>query len=186
MTMFQEIRKAIQGLWSLLVGLKITGHAFFQKQSTVHYPRKTVPNLATYRGHIELVGREDAPGTPKCISCYKCAVGCPSNCISLSCPEDQPSAKTRAQVVPGPLGQDPAFRLTPFKVPPPEGVGAPSKRNPATFHLDYNYCSLCGLCVQHCPVGSLRFSEDVYLAGFTKQEFEYDLLTRLRGQARNS
>jgi NADH-quinone oxidoreductase subunit I len=35
-------------------------------------------------------------------------------------------------------------------------------------------------------VGSLRFSEDVYLAGFTKQEFEYDLLTRLRGQARNS
>ena len=184
--MFQEIRKAIQGLWSLLIGLKITGHAFFQKQSTVHYPRQTVPNLATYRGHIELVAREDAPGIPKCISCYKCAVGCPSACISLSCPEDHPSAKTRTPAIPGPLGQDPAFRITPVKVAPPDNPGAPSRRTPATFHLDYNYCSLCGLCVQNCPVESLRFSQDVYLAGFTKQEFEYDLLTRLRGQAGNS
>ena len=177
MIMLQEIRKALLGLWSMLVGLKITGHAFFQKQSTVHYPRQTVPNLDTYRGHIELVARDDDPTTPKCIACYKCAVGCPSNCISLTCADDHPSAKTVPPAVSGPLGQDPAFR-TPRKAAPP----GESTRSPKTFHLDYNYCSLCGLCVQHCPVDSLRFSQDVYLAAFTKNEFEYDLLDRLRKQ----
>ena len=44
-------------------------------------------------------------------------------------------------------------------------------------------CSLCGLCVQTCPVSSLAFSKDVYLAGGSRKDFEFDLLKRLRDRA---
>jgi NADH-quinone oxidoreductase subunit I len=51
------------------------------------------------------------------------------------------------------------------------------------FYLNYNLCSLCGTCVEKCPVGSLKFSQNVYLAGFSRKDFEFELLSRLRGQA---
>jgi NADH-quinone oxidoreductase subunit I len=51
------------------------------------------------------------------------------------------------------------------------------------YHLNYNLCSLCGTCVEKCPVGSLRFSQNVYLAGYTRKDFEFELLSRLRSQA---
>jgi NADH-quinone oxidoreductase subunit I len=37
--------------------------------------------------------------------------------------------------------------------------------------------------VEVCPVKSIRFSTDVYLAGYERNDFEYDLLARLREQA---
>lgn len=178
MSVIRELRKAACGLWSLIVGLKITGDAFFRKQITVHYPRRTVTNLDTFRGHIELVGKDEKPDTPRCIACFKCARVCPSGCISLECAKDRKSAMKKATDN-SPLAHDPNFSVTPRKADIPEK----SVRTPALFHLDFNYCSLCGLCVQSCPVGSLRFSKDAYLASFDKHDFEYDLLARLQTQA---
>jgi NADH-quinone oxidoreductase subunit I len=54
------------------------------------------------------------------------------------------------------------------------------------FSLNYNLCSLCGLCVQSCPVSSLTFSQDVYLAGGSRKDFEFDLLLRLKNRAKSS
>ena len=59
-------------------------------------------------------------------------------------------------------------------------------KTPKGFILDYNYCSLCGLCVQSCPVDSLRFSTEVYIADPSKKTFVYDLMARLKAQAANS
>jgi NADH-quinone oxidoreductase subunit I len=58
-----------------------------------------------------------------------------------------------------------------------------SKPELQSFVLDFTYCSQCGLCVQNCPVGSLRFSHDVFLAGFSRDEFVFDLLAKLKKQA---
>ena len=49
------IQKTLKGLWSLIVGLKVTGKEFCRPWITVHYPRQEVTNLDTYRGHIDLV-----------------------------------------------------------------------------------------------------------------------------------
>ena len=49
--------------------------------------------------------------------------------------------------------------------------------------LNYSLCSLCGLCVQSCPTGAIRFSQNVYLVGRTREELELDLMARLKSQA---
>ena len=81
-----SIKNALAGLKSLAIGLGITGRAFCAKKVTVIYPKEEVDNLSTYRGHVELVGKEAAPGEPKCIACGLCAKACPSNCFTILCP----------------------------------------------------------------------------------------------------
>jgi len=47
------------------------------------------------------------------------------------------------------------------------------------FALDFTKCSLCGSCVETCPKGALDYSQDYNIAGFTREEFHYDLIERL-------
>jgi len=44
------------------------------------------------------------------------------------------------------------------------------------YRLDFTKCSLCGICVEVCPTAALAFSDEYELAGFTSDEFRYDLL----------
>ncbi|MGM0418006.1 MAG: NuoI/complex I 23 kDa subunit family protein [Thermodesulfobacteriota bacterium] len=50
------------------------------------------------------------------------------------------------------------------------------KKTLTGFDLDFTKCSLCGICVETCPSGAIDFSNEYTLAGFTKEEFHYDLL----------
>ncbi|EGJ49958.1 4Fe-4S dicluster domain-containing protein [Desulfocurvibacter africanus] len=175
MSVVYDIAKKVASMWSLIVGLRVTTKNFFQPQVTVHYPRQSVDNLSTFRGHIELVGQPKDPATPRCITCMLCATVCPSQCISITkakAPPPEP-AKKLPDHAEGPL-------VPPEKAEPPK---AKVIKTPGSFELNFNTCSLCGMCVQNCPVSSLRFSTDVYAAGFSRQEFEYDLMARLRLQA---
>ncbi len=168
-----SITEKITRLWSLIVGLKVTGKYFTKPQVTLHYPRKTLDdeNLLTYRGHIELVGLPKKPGTPKCISCGMCQAVCPSNCITLT--KRKPPKPTEAEKK---AMEEAEARGEKVKKP-----SAP--KDPASFNLDYTLCSLCGCCVENCPVESIRFSNDIYLAGTDPNAFRYDLLQRLKEQA---
>lgn len=173
MIMFRELGKALQGLWSLAIGLGITFRAFVRPQVTVHYPRVTIDdaNLKTFRGHVELVGLDDDPSTPRCISCGMCASACPSNCLTVvkrkppkPTPEEQKAmeeAEARGEKVKKPA----------------------APKDPAVLKYDFSLCSLCGTCVENCPADSLRFSSDIYQAGFDRKEFTYDLVKRLKKQA---
>jgi len=155
MRSIRELREVIRGLWSLVVGLSITGKNFALPQLTVHYPRQSVPNLDTYRGHIELVAKDDDSMQPRCLACQLCAAACPSQCIKIVIAKEKADKE-----------QPPAKKAT--------------GRRPDAFYLNYNLCSLCGMCVQNCPADSLMFSRDVYLAGYARQDFEYDLMERMR------
>ncbi|SDB23326.1 NADH-quinone oxidoreductase subunit I [Desulfonatronum thiosulfatophilum] len=172
MIMFREFGKAAQGLWSLVIGLGITFRAFVRPQVTVHYPRATVDdaNLQTFHGHVELVGKDDEPLVPRCISCGMCAMNCPSACLTVvkqKAPKPTPEEKKAME--------EAEARGEKVKKP-----AAP--KDPATFMYDFSLCSLCGTCVEICPVDSLRFSSNIYQAGFGRHDFNLDLLTRLREQ----
>jgi NADH-quinone oxidoreductase subunit I len=172
----KRLFKTLQGLWSLVVGLKITGVELVKPWLTVHYPRQEVDNLADYHGHIELMPSADDPLTPRCIMCWKCVEICPSRCISLRMHAIADEA--------GAAGTDPGLLLAPavkspysaHLAPPPDTI----ERVLDSYRLNYSLCSLCGLCVQICPVDAIRFSRNAYLVGTTRQDFELDLLARLR------
>jgi NADH-quinone oxidoreductase subunit I len=51
------------------------------------------------------------------------------------------------------------------------------------FTLDFTKCSLCGACVEVCPTDALDYSNDYELAGFTREEFHFDILKRLEERA---
>lgn len=175
----KRLFKTLQGLWSLVVGLKITGVELFKPWLTVHYPRQEVENLPSYRGHIELVPAADDPLNPRCIMCWKCVEICPSRCISLRMHATGEDSATAAD--------DPGLLLAPemkspystHLAPPPDKIA----RVLDSYRLNYSLCSLCGLCVQSCPVDAIRFSRNAYLVGTSRQSFELDLLARLKSQA---
>lgn len=175
--LFQEIRKALEGLWSLAVGLGVTGNQFYRRAVTVHYPRQTVDNLSTYRGPVELVPSDKDPDTSKCILCGMCAQTCPSGCIEIESHQEEEPDASEAGSKAAAAGGDGAEG---------EKKGPPKKKKKIKvmdkYLLKYHLCSLCGQCVQVCPVGALRFSREVYLAGTSRSDFEYDLLARMRAQ----
>jgi len=172
--------EALVGLKSMVVGLKVTGTNFFRPQETIHYPRREVEAdvLATFRGHIELVGLEEDPSAARCVGCGLCMELCPSRCIRVEA-EDPPPTEAPPSVAP---------TMSDLLMPTPKFRAAPPSQTPVVrkllgYHLTYHTCSLCGLCVQNCPAGSLRFSSNVYFAGESRETFELDLMARLRRQA---
>jgi NADH-quinone oxidoreductase subunit I len=158
----KQIWNDVAGLWSLVVGLKVTGSYFFRPQVTVHYPRRTVDNLASFRGPIELAPNPDDPDRPRCIACMTCVTVCPGGCISVT------KQKKAEGSTPGRPDADAGAvdKTAPKKAP----------KGPSLFIYDYTLCSLCGLCAENCPVHALRFSNRAYLAGTDKKAFIFNLL----------
>ena len=139
---FKEI---FSGLWSLLVGMKLTLHHMFSPTLTVHYPYDVVPVSPGFRGHIDLVIDPDTADS-KCITCMMCERACPSQCITV-----------RAEK--------------------PEGA---KKKILVGYDLDFTKCSLCGNCVEVCPVDAIEYSHEYTLAGYSRHDFHYELLGRMR------
>jgi len=148
----------IKGLYSLLVGLFITGRyglgpfailfRLTKKDQgfpllTTHYPWQSIAkeDLVTYRGPVELIPAEDDPAKSKCISCMMCVKSCPSSCLT---------------VVKGDEGKAPKI-----------------------WTSDFTLCSLCGTCVEVCPASALRFSHDIYWAATKREDMVNDLLAKL-------
>lgn len=163
----------VKGIWSLVIGLAITGKYITEPKRTTYYPRETVdkPAADSFRGPIELVGLPKDPATPKCISCMLCVQACPSNCISV---KKSPAPVMTPQ-------QRKEFDEAAARGENPKKPAAP--RNPAEYHYDFTYCSLCACCVEACPVNSIRFSRELYLSGTRREDFNIDLLARLKRTA---
>jgi NADH-quinone oxidoreductase subunit I len=153
------VGKWLRELWSLIRGLDITGRMLLKPGVTVHYPRQEVNNLESFRGPIALVPREDDPEKPRCIACMMCVTTCPSRCITV--------VKMKP---PKPSGED--------AEPGAKKPAAP--KEPETYRYDYSLCSLCGLCVEVCPVDSIRFSTEAYLVTRDRSTLTMDLLAKLK------
>jgi NADH-quinone oxidoreductase subunit I len=65
-----------RGLWTTLVGMRITLKYLFTKPVTVQYPEERSPIPDRYRG-IHYLEQD------KCIYCFMCARACPVDCISM-------------------------------------------------------------------------------------------------------
>ena len=166
MSVSQLIEEAYTGLKSLVIGLGVTGKAFLQPGVTVIYPMEEVARdaLVTYRGHVELIGKEDDPAVPRCVACGACVKACPSSCITILCPVAPKEGEEGG----------------PAKMAPPPQKGC---KTPGAFIVDFSLCSLCGQCAKTCPVDSLQFSDNPYMVSFDRKDFQIDLLARLKRTA---
>jgi NADH-quinone oxidoreductase subunit I len=72
-------------LWELLLGLKVTGKAFFRRKVTVQYPEEKTPMSPRFRGLHAL--RRYPSGEERCIACKLCEAVCPALCISIDLDE---------------------------------------------------------------------------------------------------
>ena len=68
-------------LWDLLVGLRITGKAFFIRKKTVQFPEEKTPKSPRYRGLLAL--RRYPNGEERCIGCKLCEAICPALAIKI-------------------------------------------------------------------------------------------------------
>lgn len=155
--MIKTVLDNIKGLYSLLVGLKITARyalgpflvwlKIVKSEKgypllTNHYPWETLPdeNLLSFRGPVELIPDPKNMGQSKCISCMMCVKACPSECLVV--------VKGEAKA-------------------------------PKTWISDFTKCSLCGTCVEVCPAKALRFSHDIYWVAEKREDMIRDLLAQL-------
>jgi NADH-quinone oxidoreductase subunit I len=83
--MLKAIWDNIKGLYSLLVGLSITGRYLVSPRKTIHYPRQVVEDeiLASFRGPLELTRGKKEPDQTRCISCQMCVRACPGRCLTV-------------------------------------------------------------------------------------------------------
>jgi len=59
------------------------------------------------------------------------------------------------------------------------------KKSVTNFKLDFTKCSLCGSCVEVCPVDALEYSKEYNLAGTNKKAFDQiDLVKRVEAQGK--
>ncbi len=148
---FSEI---FRGLHSLFIGMGITASEFFKPVVTVPYPYETIKMSSRFRGHIELI--EDKNGEPKCVACGMCQRACPSGCISL------------------------ASKSVEYEVEVKGEMKTKKKKVLTQYNLNFTTCSLCGQCVENCNFGAVDFSKEYNLASDRKEDFHFDLLSRLK------
>jgi len=74
--MKQYIKTIIAGLWTVILGLKVTGTYFFKKPVTVQYPKEKIGVSDNYRGEVEVI-------IHTCSACLQCVRACPINAITV-------------------------------------------------------------------------------------------------------
>lgn len=76
-------------------------------------------------------------------------------------------------------------RICPSKLITLEGVKVDAKKKlPSKYVIEYQYCSLCGLCIESCPTNALKWSNEYRMANFHREDNVIDLLARLQDQQR--
>ncbi len=88
-------RETLAGLWSLLVGMKVTLSHAFRPPVTSQYPRERIEMTAAYRNVIRLIEIEGI-GSHDCIDCQACVRVCPSDCIVVEGERPDGMRKKRA------------------------------------------------------------------------------------------
>jgi NADH-quinone oxidoreductase subunit I len=76
-------------------------------------------------------------------------------------------------------------RICPSQLITVEGVKVDKKKKlPSKYIIEYQYCSLCGLCIESCPTDALKWSDEYRMAGFTREDSVVDGFARLQYQQR--
>jgi NADH-quinone oxidoreductase subunit I len=138
-----------QGLFTILIGMKVTFKHLFVPAVTIQYP-SVKPQLPERERNRLYVNMDD------CIGCDQCARACPVNCIEIetvkSLPEEDLGKTSN--------GKKKALWVT-------------------KFNIDFAKCCYCQLCVFPCPTDCIYMTDVYEFSEFKRENLLYDFVTLL-------
>ena len=145
--MMTYFRNIYDGLYTVLVGMKITFKHLFVPSVTTLYPEIKPQMVDRVRNRL-YVNMDD------CIGCDQCAKACPVSCISIETVKGLPTedmGKTS-------LGKKKALWVT-------------------KFDIDIAKCCFCQLCVFPCPTECIKMTEAYEYSEYTRDNLIYHFST---------
>jgi NADH-quinone oxidoreductase subunit I len=133
------IKEIIQGVWSLMKGMKVTGSYFVRPGTIVtqKYPenRKKLVMFDRFKGEVVMPHNEK--NEHKCTGCGICEINCPNGTIEVI-----------SQMIVMEDGK---------------------KKRAIDKHIyRLGMCTFCALCVKNCPSNALAFSQEFEHAVFNR------------------
>jgi NADH-quinone oxidoreductase subunit I len=138
-----------QGLYTILIGMKVTLRHVFIPAVTIQYP-SVKPQLPERERNRLYVNMDD------CIGCDQCARACPVNCIEIETVKSIPGEDLGTTS----NGKKKALWVT-------------------TFNIDFAKCCYCQLCVFPCPTECIYMTDTYEFSEFQRENLVYDFVTLL-------
>ncbi len=143
------IKGVKDGIWTALVGMKITWGHLFTKKVTIQYPtvKRPLPDRVRNRLYVNM---------DDCIGCDQCAKACPVNCISIETIKALPTDD---------LG------LT--------SLGGKKRLWVSKFDIDIAKCCYCGLCTFPCPTECITMTAAFEFSEYNRNAllYHYSVMT---------
>ena len=138
------LKNTWEGLFTILIGMKVTWKHLFVPAVTIQYPEERVPMVERARNRL-FVNMDD------CIGCKQCETACPVNCIEIDTVKATPTDGERITS----NGKKKALWVT-------------------KFEIDIAKCCYCQLCVFPCPTECIVMTDVYEFSEFDRDDLNYN------------
>jgi NADH-quinone oxidoreductase subunit I len=145
--MLEYLKDTWLGIYTVLVGMKVTFLHLFKSPVTIQYPDVKVELPERVRNRL-YVNMDD------CIGCDQCARACPVNCILIETVKSVP-------------GED--LGLT--------SQGKKKALWVTKFDIDFAKCCYCSLCVWPCPTDCIYMTDAYEFSEYSRENLIYHFET---------
>ena len=145
--MRQYFKNTWDGIWTVLIGMKITFKHLFTPAVTIQYPDVKVQLPERVRNRL-FVNMDD------CIGCDQCSRACPVSCIELETVKSTPGEDIGTTS----NGKKKALWVT-------------------KFNIDIAKCCYCQLCVFPCPTECIYMTDVYEFAEYERENLVYKFAT---------
>jgi NADH-quinone oxidoreductase subunit I len=145
--MKQYLKNSFDGIWTVLVGMKVTFKHLFKPSVTIQYPDVKLPMADRVRNRL-YVNMDD------CIGCDQCARACPVDCITIDTVKSLPNEDLGVTS----NGKKKALWVT-------------------KFDIDIAKCCYCQLCVFPCPTECIYMTDVYEFSEFERDNLNYKFAT---------
>lgn len=152
--MLQYFKDIWLGVYTALVGMRITLDHMFRKNVTVQYPDARLPIPENARNRLLL-------DYDMCNGCNSCARACPVNCIEIE-----------------------TVKGTPEDMPPPLKNGKKRALWVTKYDIDFAKCCFCALCVDACPTEAILTTKEFEYSSYDRDELIYSFSPMTPEQAK--
>jgi len=139
-SILKYIKEVINGVWSLIQGMKVTGSYFVRPGTIVtqKYPNNRKDLIIPQRFKGEVIMPHNEKNEHKCTGCGICEINCPNGSIEILSKQVITEDGKKKRIIDKHI-----YRLS--------------------------MCTFCALCVKTCPSNALAFGQDFEHAVFNRE-----------------